>query len=1126
MQLNNDYQREDFITFLEKDLLTDFKRDIRPVNVGDLSSLKNASYLGESKSLDLQVFEFLFEGSPNKRIALTKDAFLVMRSSAIFKALAIFYSSDKKDWRFSLMTATPGSTEKGKVVTSYSNPKRLSFFLGANAKINTPTKFLISKGKIKDFEDLQSRFSIEVVNKEFYKEISQAFTKLVNGLLKLPSLQDKSQVNLEFAVRLIGRIIFCWFLREKKSKAGLPLMPKELLSLDAVNKNSDYYHKILEPIFFEILNKQADARITDFSKEPFLFVPYLNGGLFSPQTDDYYIRTNDDLQSQFHNTLEIPNNWFKEFFEILETYNFTIDENTSYDEELSIDPEMLGRIFENLLAEINPETGESARKSTGSYYTPRIIVNYMVDESLLLYLKEQTKINEEKLRALISYDLSDDSENPITAEEKEKIVDALDTVKILDPACGSGAFPIGALQKIVFILQQTDPDGKLWFKKQTATVNPEFRRDIEKKFSNNELDFIRKLGVIRNSIYGVDIQPIATEISRLRCFLTLIVDEAINDSEKNRGIKPLPNLDFKFVTANSLIGLPSSDSSSSKAQQTEMFDDKSKIEDLKAIRERYFTASGLEREQLKTEFINAQEQLISELDSEHGFMSLFKAELTRKLYSWKPFMHKSAPWFDPEWMFGIKDGFDIVIANPPYVEEKGHKEMFREIKNSPLGKKFYLGKMNLFYFFFHMGLDNLHNSGLLAFITTNYYPTSSGAHKLREDFKNRTIIKKLIDFNGLKIFKSATGQHNMISILIKSQDSKAVAKTCITKHTGEASPLILGSIINWQDKITDYFEVRQKDIYDGDEYYIRLAGTTTISEDPTQKILFKIKQQGELLSNFYKINQGLKTNADSLSRQHREKFKVNKSKGSGIFILNNTELKNLNPHETENRFIKPFYKNSDIKKYFTSQKSTRCVLYITNNNYLTPDDKSLKLHLDAFIEILKGRAEVEPNGRIRIYAITRPRAQKMFEREKIVCPLWSRTNVFGFNISQWYSATDVTFVTKLPSTFLSAKYGLALLNAKLFYFWLYHKGKRKGELLELSPKPLSEIPIKKISGSEQKPFIEIVDKILAITNNEDYLKNPKEQAQVKEYEKQIDQLVYKLYDLTPEEISIVEGIIL
>src|SRR6266567_2719936 len=314
---------------------------------------------------------------------------------------------------------------------------------------------------------------------------------------------------------------------------------------------------------------------------------------------------------------------------------------------------MLGRIFENLLAEINPETGESARKSTGSYYTPRAIVDYMVDESLLLYLKNQTQIGEEKLRAVLSYDLHDDEENPLSEDEKDRIITALEKVKILDPACGSGAFPIGALQKIVFILQQADPEGQLWFKKQIKGTSPEIRKVLEREFAHKNFDYIRKLGIIRENIYGVDIQPIATEISRLRCFLTLVVDERIQEDLENRGIEPLPNLDFKFVTANSQIGL---------------FEDDAGIRELKELRDMFFNASGTERDQLKLQFVQAQNRMFQRLISEgrRGH-----AELTTKLTTWDPFSHKSASWFDPEWMFGIKKGFDVVIANPPYIDSEG-----------------------------------------------------------------------------------------------------------------------------------------------------------------------------------------------------------------------------------------------------------------------------------------------------------------------------------------------------------------------------------------------------------------------------------------------------------------------
>ena len=674
MNLQAPYSRDAYLEFL-RTFVPGFTQDIRTASADKLQVTKEAYLLGESEKLDLAVFELTHISSVDASVALSMDGFKLMKTSATYRALIIYRSEDSEDWRFSLLTATPDTDDKGKVIRKLSHPRRFSFFLGPNAKVNTPYQFLIKQGPVSNFEELQKRFSLEVVNKEFYKQISEQFTQLVGGtlgsgkkqktyepLIKLPSQSPQSQVNMEFGVRLIGRIIFCWFLREKKSAKGLSLMPKELLSLEAVSKHSNYYHSILEPIFFEVLNKEHRSRREEYSGEPYSLVPYLNGGLFSPHSDDYYKRPNGE-QSIFHNTLVVPDAWLKGLFEILETYNFTIDENTSFDEELSIDPEMLGRIFENLLAEINPETGESARKSTGSYYTPRVIVDYMVDESLLLYLQEHTKIPEEKLSVVISYDLSDDEAHPLAASEKKQVVETLGRLKLLDPACGSGAFPIGALQKIVFILQQVDPDGKLWLQKQLEKAHPEFRRDIEKKFSNRELDFLRKLGIIRECIFGVDIQPVATEIARLRCFLTLIVDERINDDEENRGIKPLPNLDFKFVTANSLIDLPKREEST----QTAMFDNQERIDQLKAIREQYFNAYGFEREQLKTEFVTAQKRLVDQLVEEHGFMGVAKAELTQKLSSWEPFTHKPSSWFNPEWMFGVSGGFDIVIANPPYI---------------------------------------------------------------------------------------------------------------------------------------------------------------------------------------------------------------------------------------------------------------------------------------------------------------------------------------------------------------------------------------------------------------------------------------------------------------------------
>lgn len=1021
MQLNDGYQRDDFLKFLEEDFLTDFKKDVRPVNTSGLSSIQKAGYLGESRSLDLQVFEFSFEGSPNKRVALTKDAFSVMRSSAIYKALAIFYSPENKDWRFSLMTASPEPTEKGRVSLSYSNPKRLSFFLGPNAKINTPTKFLISKGKVADFEDLKNRFSIEVVNKEFYKEISQAFTKLVGGSLKLPSTQDKSQTNLEFAVRLIGRVIFCWFLREKKSQAGLALMPKELLSLEAVKENGDYYHKILEPIFFEVLNKPVESRRGDFAKRPFSPVPYLNGGLFSPQDDDYYERADGDLQSQYHNTLVIPDNWFKDFFEILETYNFTIDENTSYDEELSIDPEMLGRIFENLLAEINPETGESTRKSTGSYYTPRVIVDYMVDESLLLYLKNQTTIEEKKLKAVMSYDLSDDEESPATANEKQKIIDALEKVKILDPACGSGAFPIGALQKIVFILQQIDPEGQLWFKKQIKNTSPEIKRVVEREFAHKNFDYIRKLCIIRENIYGVDIQPIATEISRLRCFLTLVVDEHIQDDLENRGIEPLPNLDFKFVTANTLTGLPNSQA----ASQIGLFEDDAGIKELKELRNMFFNASGTERDQLKLRFTQAQNRIFQKLI---GGGRSAHADLTSKLTGWEPFRHNASTWFDPEWMFGIKEGFDIVIANPPYVNianitDAGFRDYLK--KHYKTSKN----KSDLYGFFTEKGVSLAKDGGILNYIMSNSWLGTNSFSKFRKFLIDETKIIQMVRLPP-GIFEAAT----VTTLLIFLQKSKASNNHKIKlKEFGKDSFSSLGYGLPYQ----------------------RIKNTPQYGFSFKRDIKFRINTTK--IGQFVHFSLGIKTSNDK------------------EFILNTKK--------DENTF--KVLRGKDVESY-SYHWAGKWIWYMP------------------VLMMKKVGAG--------------PRKIEYFLQEKIlikdVC-----TKIIAAYDNENYLTTD-TLTILYGSKKYNLKFILGLLNSKLVNRW-FKTNFEAG--LHIKINQLSEIPIPDISESQEENVTEIVDKILRLTKSKDYFQDSSKLDLVKQYEYQTDQMVYKLYGLTPEEIEIVEG---
>lgn len=1093
IQLNSTYNRDDFLRFLETNFLTDFKKDVRPVNTQGISSIQKANLLGSSKSLDLQVFEFSFKGSPNKRVTLTKDAFQVMRSSTIFRALAIFHSPDSDDWRLSLMTATPERTEAGKVMLSYSNPKRLSFFLGPNAKIKTPTNFIIKKDRVIDFEDLKSRFSIEVVNKEFYKEISELFTQLVGGsvdkgkkrvdydaLLKLPSLQDKSQTSLEFAVRLIGRVIFCWFLREKKSDQGKSLMPNDLLSLAAIKNNTDYYHQILEPIFFEVLNVPIKSRKDDFAKEPFASIPYLNGGLFSPHDDDFF-SYNEGKQAVNHNTVIVPDEWLLKLFEVLETYNFTIDENTGFDEELSIDPEMLGRIFENLLAEINPETGESARKSTGSYYTPRVIVDYMVDESLLLYLKNQTQISEKKLRAVISYDLYDDEENLLTGSEREQIINALEKVKILDPACGSGAFPIGALQKIVFILQQADPEGQLWFKKQIKNASPELRRVVEREFAHKNFDYIRKLGIIRENIYGVDIQPIATEISRLRCFLTLVVDERIQEGLENRGIEPLPNLDFKFVTANTLISLPESQVISQKG----LFEDAVGIEELKELRDLFFNASGGERDQLKLQFVQAQNRMFQRLITE-GIRG--HAELTTKLTTWDPFSHKSASWFDPEWMFGLKEGFDIVIANPPYISV----EKFSRTAIQASWREMYItysSRGDIYCFFYEQGISLLKQQGVLCYISSNKFMRSGYGKGLRE-LLAQNMIKTVIDFCELHVFTASTDPAIVI----------------LTKEKIDNANQVFVAVIKEDLELTDLnIALKERGIL-LHQINLKHEGWNIESQEGFS-IVEKLRGKGIPLKKYVhnRIYYGIKTGLNE------------------AFVIDE-QTRDILIKEDPNsaKLIRKWIRGRDIKRWYAEWNQWYVIVFPYGYHSQLEQYPAILRHLSKFEKELKKRGQCRSsrNGSnvgqhhwLELDNNPKKEYLNCFEETKIVFNETSK-ELHAYIDTEGYAINKTGFIILTEDPY----YLLAVLNSKLMDY-LYRSefpswgDPWKGGRIQFRGDRMATLPIPLASDSQKSLIIELVQKIISKPDGRDFT----------DLEAEIDQRIYELYGLTEVEIALVEG---
>lgn len=676
----------------------------------------------------------------------------ILKHENVDAALFVFYDANG-NFRFSFVKTNYLGNKR-----DYTDFKRYSYFVSPKQTNKTFIK-QVGNCTFNSLDEIIKSFSVEPLNKDFYQEIATAFYGLIGGkikintkevthqrILQLPSVDANDGKKFqEFAVRLIGRTIFCWFLKNKKSEAGKALIPEEWLSSEKVIQcgSDNYYHTILEKLFFLILNKKVDDRKPYSLPNGHEDVPFLNGGLFEAQEDDFFPKNSKGIH-QFLANLVIPNEWFENLFKVLEQYNFTIDENSINDSEVSIDPEMLGTIFENLLAEIDPDTEKSARKSTGSFYTPREIVDYMVEQSLLNYLRNKTAIDDEELLQSL---FKEGTENSFDDKTTKAILQALSDVKILDPACGSGAFPMGALHKIIVILKKLDKGAEWWKQKQLEKIdNAIVRKALKEKLDHSTSDYARKLGVIQHSIYGVDIQPIASEISKLRSFLSLIIDENIDDSAENRGVEPLPNLEFKFVTGNTLIGLD--EGSAHKTLALDFGETETLQNQLQEIRADYLQTSGEDKEKLKKQFEKVQQEIFKN-ELKGGAVN----KRAQQLVSWKPFTNNASEWFDPLWMFGVEK-FDIVIGNPPYIDSetmvKSGKKEFRDY----LVKRFNYckGNWDIYIPFFEFSNTILSKYGVLTFITPDKWTSKPFGKTMRENLLHYLDI---IVIAGRDIFETA-----------------------------------------------------------------------------------------------------------------------------------------------------------------------------------------------------------------------------------------------------------------------------------------------------------------------------------------------------------------------------------
>lgn len=897
---------------------------------------------------------------------------------------------------------------------------------------------------------LWESFNFEPINRRFYLELVEHFSILVHHLEK--DLGRKQSVM--FTTRLIGRLLFIWFLKKK----NLINNKVNYFSVPDPEKQTEYYKNQLEKLFFEVLNKESDRTNGD------KLTPYLNGGLFDKNTTDFY----GDPKLTF------PNGYFNQLFGTLNKYNFTVDESSPEFQHVAIDPEMLGRIFESLLAEqIDEHTGNSKKKATGAFYTPREIVSYMCEQSLIEYLK--TKVpdapdRDRRLDELIRmpeamFRDQDQNKRRDWKPYREAIINALYDVKtktaltVLDPAVGSGAFPMGMLHLLVKVYSRLDP---------------KFEKDISGL----------KRDILSRSLYGADIEQTAIEICRLRAWLSIVVD--ISEGEK---IEPLPNLEFKFVCANTLIPLDDN-------KQETFFTDHNLKNKLIVIRDEYFkTSSKIKKEKLQKDYLKLTQNT-----------NFFDNKKTRQLKSYKPFdISSSSEFYDPELMHGV-EAFDIVIGNPPYVGEKGNKEIFRVVRDSSLGKRFSHGKMDYFYFFFHVGIDLLKDSGLLAFITTNYYITTTGGTTLRKDLKNRTTILNLLNFNELKIFKSALGQKNIITVLRKGNFPQK-AHCLYTHQTGLASAEKIAQIIDGEDKNTSYFTHDQNDLYYGSNLCIKGEARNIAPISFERDGLVK-------LGGIFDISQGVVEGPDRVTKKNAIKFNLPPDKG--VFILKKLEIDSLNLNKNEQNNIKKYLSTKDIKRYQILKSDTR-LIYISKENCENIDNlPNIKKHLLKFKPIMDERRETQ-NGSNEWFQIHWPRKSEYFEQPKLICKGMFARPEFTYDEDKYYVGFSFSVIWQKDKKY-SLKYLLGVLNSKVGETWFNENGKKRGIGVDIGVGVFREFPVPALSPQNTST----VSKIESVINQILTVKKQNEDADTKNLESQIDQLVYKLYDLEPEEIAIIE----
>ena len=994
-------------------------------------------YLGNIDTTDsyhIGLFQYnITKGSvTNKRVGLRNlvKSFINPTWGEFDAALVVFDSGDH--WRLSFICDIKGEA---------TSPKRYTYVFGSDDLLyRTPIeRFNFLKKKGISFENLKTAFSVEALSDEFfdkYREQYADFIQYITGkrFVKVGSkweekVLDKPNAALmqafdhnekkirDYVKKMMGRITFLHFLQRKGWMCG-DLNYMQNMFEHSAYKN-DYLDSVLEPLFFGILNTkpaEREALFTDYGwdKSPlneWKDIPYLNGGLFERDEED-------KPESRF------PAEYFKRLFQFFSEYNFTIDENDPNDAEVGVDPEMLGKIFENLLED---------NKDKGAFYTPKEIVRYMCQESLIAYLETNTSIAKEKIRQFV---LSpEESVVDIPENKKPKLLAALEEVKICDPAIGSGAFPMGLLNELLHC-------------REVLSGEHYDRAEIKKS-------------IIQNNIYGVDIEKGAVDIARLRFWLSIVVDEETPS--------PLPNLDYKIMQGNSLIesfmGVDLSKLTYEKEYKKDkgeisLFDDeKNRLQKtVSHLLSSYYSCSDHDRK------VKLQQE-ISDTITKQLEAQAYNPEILRELRTInlaennKFFLWHT--WFSDVFNRDDKEGFDIVIGNPPYISSKTQlsNPILAEQRNSLVASGKYsclYQKWDLYIPFIEFGINQIcAKNGVCAMIVPYPLTNQIYAQKLREMILTKFHLFELVDLNGTKIFNNAT------------------VSNCIPfiKRTKGESTII--SNIDEKLHITPSFTKNYKDLIQDEKTYIWNVSNENRDSNRHSDML--------TLGDLCYISKGMVLYSED-----------------GLFT--NEDLVSNTPDSVHCR---PYLEAKDMDTYAINN-----IRYIEYDTHRVPDMVSRPTFRELY-----DRPKLMFNCLGKMKVMIDYSNQFVCQQGIRVALLWHDLhgveNRSILTSIKRYSRLNRSEMEKISTSF-NMYYLLGILNSKYAAQLLTNI---RGGDYHIVPEHIRNIPIASTTEDMQNKVAEIVLKIID-------LKKSHQNTSVLEAE--IDKIVYSIYGLTDAEIKIIE----